>query len=125
MGHLDPAISTYQKTSGIGPSDPCLTSHATTATSHLVVACLLVLHLVVSHLIHLIVSHLVAVHLVATHLVAVHLVPAVAAITAVPQVVARAIEGSYINGPRRRFREANDYYIITHEIQVVKHVLQL
>ena len=120
MGHLDPAIST----SGIGPSTakPCLTSHATTATSHLVVACLLVLHLVVSHLI---VSHLVASHLVATHLVAVHLVPAVAAITAVPQVVARAIEGSYINGPRRRFREANDYYIITHEIQVVKHVLQL
>ena len=112
MGHLDPAISTYQKTSGIGPSDPCLTSHATTATSHLVVACLLV-------------SHLVATHLVATHLVAVHLAPAVAAITAVPQVVARAIEGSYINGPRRRFREANDYYIITHEIQVVKHVLQL
>ena len=108
MGHLDPAIST----SGIGPSTakPCLTSHATTATSHLVVACLLVLHLVVSHLIHLIVSHLVASHWVATHLVAVHLVPAVAAITAVPQVVARAIEGSYING---------------HEIQVVKHVLQL
>ena len=97
MGHLDPAISTYQKTSGIGPSDSCLTSHATTATSHLVVACLLV-------------SHLVATHLVATHLVAVHLAPAVAAITAVPQVVARAIEGSYING---------------HEIQVVKHVLQL